>query len=76
LYFGVGAGIALLPGPGVRLVSLCATGSHHADVDIGDPAFKPAEYAPVVAYGRARMVNVFCRGARPPTQGQGHAGDG
>jgi hypothetical protein len=69
-------GIASLPGPGVRLVSLCPTGSRSADVNIDDPAFKPAEYAPVVAYGRARTVNDFCRGARPPTQGLGHAGDG
>jgi len=51
--------IALLMGPGARLVSLSSSGHRFADVDLDDPNFERTPYAPFVGYGRSKTANIL-----------------
>jgi NAD(P)-dependent dehydrogenase (short-subunit alcohol dehydrogenase family) len=51
--------IASLMQPGARLVNLSSAGHRFSDVDLEDPDFDHAEYAPFVAYGRSKTANIL-----------------
>lgn len=50
---------ALQAGDAPRVVTLSSAGHSRADVDLEDPNFERTEYAPWVAYGRAKTANAL-----------------
>lgn len=50
---------AIRVGDGPRVVTLSSAGHSRADVDLDDPNFERTEYAPWVAYGRAKTANAL-----------------
>ncbi len=50
---------ALLEGAAPRVVTLSSAGHSRSDVDLEDPNFETTEYAPWVAYGRAKTANAL-----------------
>jgi NAD(P)-dependent dehydrogenase (short-subunit alcohol dehydrogenase family) len=50
---------ALQAGDQPRVVTLTSAGHSRADVDLDDPNFERSEYAPWVAYGRAKTANAL-----------------
>lgn len=50
---------ALRAGDAPRVVTLSSAGHSRADVDLEDPNFERTEYAPWVAYGRAKTANAL-----------------
>ena len=51
--------IAVLMGPGSRLINLSSSGHRFSNVDLDDPNFEKTAYEPFVAYGRSKTANIL-----------------